>query len=330
MILVILGAGASYDSVPAKLPDEAAYVRERLPSRPPLADELFLDINPFAAALERFEDCHQIVTYLRKPDKGRTIEQKLELLRAEEADDPKRKRQLAAVMYYLQYVISVCENLWSQDVGDITNHKTLLDQLRRVAEPVCIVTFNYDCMIEKALVSVGIEIGKLGHYISDDKFKLFKLHGSIDWAREVDTDIDDIDSKNVWQVGAELRGRIDEIEISDRFRVLKQYPMGKIDSTPLFPAIAIPVETKREFVCPEEHLECLKTLLPETRRVLSERVDRVASNCREDNARLGRELRAEMGTMNSETQQRIDKLETRVDRVETHGESSETKLDRRP
>lgn len=96
MILVILGAGASYDSVPAKLPDEAAYVRERLPSRPPLADELFLDINPFAAALERFEDCHQIVTYLRKPDKGRTIEQKLELLRAEEADDPKRKRQLAA------------------------------------------------------------------------------------------------------------------------------------------------------------------------------------------------------------------------------------------
>ena len=269
MILVILGAGASYDSVPAKSPIEAAYGRERLPSRPPLADELFLDINPFAAGLELFEDCHQIVTYLRKPDKGRTIEQKLETLQAEEADDPNRKRQIAAVMYYLQYVISQCERQWNEAVGNITNHKTLLDQLRRAAEPVCIGTFNYDCMLERALPSVGVNIEGLDQYISHDQFKLFKLHGSIDWALEVNAVIPGIDDMDEWDVGRELRRRIDEIEVSDQFHIVSsQRSIGKIDRTPLFPAIAIPVVTKKSFVCPKEHLERLKELLPETKKML--------------------------------------------------------------
>jgi hypothetical protein len=47
MIMVIFGAGASYDSVPSRSPKIGIYRRKMLPSRPPLATELFLDLDFF-------------------------------------------------------------------------------------------------------------------------------------------------------------------------------------------------------------------------------------------------------------------------------------------
>ncbi len=83
MILVIFGAGASYDSVPARPPSEPRYVRERLDCRPPLANELFLDSGPFAEGLSRFPECHAIVPYLRRVPPDQTLEHVLETLQAE-------------------------------------------------------------------------------------------------------------------------------------------------------------------------------------------------------------------------------------------------------
>ena len=37
----------------------------------------------------------------------------------------------------------------------------------------------------------------------------------------------------------------------------------------LFPAIALPVETKRDYECPDDHLECLRGYLPQITKVLS-------------------------------------------------------------
>jgi hypothetical protein len=41
-----------------------------------------------------------------------------------------------------------------------------------------------------------------------------------------------------------------------------------IENVPLFPAIAIPVETKRAFECPNNHLECLRDHLGAVRKIL--------------------------------------------------------------
>jgi hypothetical protein len=84
----------------------------------------------------------------------------------------------------------------------------------------------------------------------------------------VEIQIEHIHGMNVWQVGRELIQRADEIKISERFHIVKEHPIGKLANMPLFPAIAIPVETKRGFVCPEDHLECLKALLPETKKLI--------------------------------------------------------------
>jgi hypothetical protein len=112
-------------------------------------------------------------------------------------------------------------------------------------------------MIESALRSVGVAINALQDYIGHDAFKLFKLHGSDHWGREVQVEIPDIANLNVWQVAYQLIGQAEKLKFGDRFHIVEEYPIGKIDGIPLFPAIAIPVETKSTFECPPDHLECL-------------------------------------------------------------------------
>ena len=97
MILVILGAGASYDSVPSKPPSITTYDRTRLPNRPPLANELFADTPIVNDTLALFPECHPIVPYLQNLPQGSTIESVLEGLQAESEADLFRKRQLVAV-----------------------------------------------------------------------------------------------------------------------------------------------------------------------------------------------------------------------------------------
>ena len=267
MLMVIFGAGASYDSFHSQPPFE--FDRNRAPNRPPLADELFLDSGVFADSLRRFPACHPIVPYLQRVPEGQTIESVLEGLQSEAETDQERFRQIAAIRFYLQFVIWECERHWSSVVHGITNYLTLLDQLRRsCADTVCLVTFNYDRMIENALPSVGVRINDLPDYIASDAFKLFKLHGSINWGREVSTPVSNVDGRTEWDIGRELIQRADQLDVSSRFRIVEQIPIGKLGDVPLFPAIAIPVETKNEFECPEAHLECLKSLLPQITKIL--------------------------------------------------------------
>lgn len=269
MILVIFGAGASYDSLASLPPGGPQYTANV--SRPPLANELFSDREFFAEALSRFPDCHPIVPYLQSAPAGHTIEHTLEILELEAETDPERKRQMAAICYYLHMVIWECERQWNGVTRGITNYVTLLDQLRRMRrpeEPVCLVTFNYDRMIETALPSVGVTIETISHYIAHDEFKLFKLHGSVDWARDIDTPEINVGNRNVWEVARQLIRMADQLTISTRYRVVKERPIGASDGVAMFPAIAVPVETKRGYECPDDHLDCLRAYLPKITKVI--------------------------------------------------------------
>jgi hypothetical protein len=81
MMMVIFGAGASYDTVPSRQP--STYNRSALPSRPPLANELFLTTGLFAESLRRFRKASPIVPYLQADNPEVTIEHRLEVLQAE-------------------------------------------------------------------------------------------------------------------------------------------------------------------------------------------------------------------------------------------------------
>ena len=269
MIMVIFGAGASYDSVPSRPPH--LHQRPSLSSRPPLATELFHDVDFVNSSLDLFHECHPIVPYLRSIAPGETFEHKLETLQAEGDADSDRKRQIAAVRFYLQKVISEYEVQWNKVAHGITNYVSLLDQLRRSREnePVLLVTFNYDRMIEDALKSVNISISALPHYIERDTFKLFKLHGSVHWAREVEGPATNISEGDNMIVAHAMIDRVAELTMTERFRLVHDFPPGKIDDIPLFPAIAIPVETKSGFECPPDHLDCLREHLGRVTKILT-------------------------------------------------------------
>lgn len=270
MLMVVFGAGASYDSVPSYPPDTPEH--RNLLARPPLADGLFDDRELFSDVLARFPRCIPIIPLLRhRRPPNRPVEQILESFQTEAQDYPERHRQLAAIRYYLQVAINNCENQWNAIAGGPTNYITLLDKIRRwrkAVQRVCLVTFNYDRMLETALSTVGIKIGKLNHYIANDDCKIIKLHGSVNWAREVYTPIENINNLNDQQVIDELIEQSPNLDISPKYRMVEVCPAVKSDRGALYPALAIPVETKKGYECPQEQLEALEACIPEVTKLL--------------------------------------------------------------
>jgi hypothetical protein len=274
MLMVIFGAGASYDSVPSCPPTVPKYRSRDEPFcyRPPLASDLFDNRELFVEALQRFPRCQPVVPYLEARRGESTVERELERLQSEAVEFPERHRQLAAVRYYLQFIIRECVRMWNGKLArGITNYKTLFDHIecrRKHGERVCLVTFNYDMMLEEALPTIGLEVKSLYDYISHETYKLIKLHGSVNWGREVDTGIVSVRERNAYQIAAELIEKAPELKVSRRYRLVNECPIAKYEHIPLVPAIAIPVETKQDYECPDEHLDLLKKLLPSVTKIL--------------------------------------------------------------
>jgi hypothetical protein len=62
--------------------------------------------------------------------------------------------------------------------------------------------------------------------------------------------------------------RVAELRITDRYIFNRDRGMGIVQGTLAFPAIAIPVESKRNFECPPSQLEELVALLPQVSKIL--------------------------------------------------------------
>lgn len=154
MLMIIFGAGASYDS----------YV-----SRPPLTDALFSDRARFNEALQHFDKAQPLIAKLRYLRGTDTLEQMLERVEGESKGYVEGRKHLAAVRYYIQWVISECEGKWHSVHLGGTNHKVLFNGVERwrsaMQETVCIVTFNYDRVIGESLSIFDIDFEKMSHYI---------------------------------------------------------------------------------------------------------------------------------------------------------------------
>lgn len=263
MLLVVFGAGASYDSVPHIDPE--AY----LPARPPLAYQLFDERTKFVEAMSRFERCKDIIPALRNATGEQSIEQVLAKFQREAPEYRKRYAQLAAIQFYLHFALWTCENEWRHLHKGITNYRWLLDKLahwqQKSKEKVIFVTFNYDTIFEESFsLFCGLRFVNFDCYLKE---RVFKLHGSVSWAREVKTPLRrDIAYGDMY---LQVIDGADHLEISDRFRFVTEYPMSTLNEVALYPALAIPVENKNSFECPSSHVESLKELLPQVTKILT-------------------------------------------------------------
>jgi hypothetical protein len=274
MLMVIFGAGASYDSAEACWP-----ISKKLgdsPDRLPLADHLFDNRPEFAKDMQRFPDCLPIITFLRKRGEA-SVESVLEQLQAKSGNHDQGYREMVAIRYYLQWMIWSCELRWEQVHNGVTNYGALLyliRQHREGREPTCFVTFNYDTMLEKAVPALGGKIEQIQDYINSDSYKIFKVHGSVNWGRTIQeaAPLSQIHSSSPEEIAKQVIRHAPFIVGDDL--VNKQYEMihslskREASSPALFPAIAIPVETKLDFELPFGHWEMLSQCIAKIHKLL--------------------------------------------------------------
>jgi hypothetical protein len=191
-----------------------------------------------------------------------------------------RQQQLAAVQFYLQSMLFECEQDWKEQVKGPTNYKDLLDQIdmwrRELKEKVCLVTFNYDTMLEDALPEVGIRIQTINDYVANPDYKIIKLHGSVNWAHRVNIDLPPKLLRPPLTMAKELIERA--ALLKENKLILRDYHIinrplagqGSELEYALFPALAIPVENKQAstYECPESHLQTLGVCVPQVSKIL--------------------------------------------------------------
>ena len=278
--MVIFGAGASYDSSPTytigMAPPDAIGIADDY-FRPPLAKDLFANRPLFIQALELFPQCKAVVPRLRDPavvSGQKSIETLLQEIEKEAEGYPRGHEELAAVRCYLQRAISQCEIQWRSITKRVTNYLWLLREIERMHrgdDPVCLVTFNYDTLLEDALEDRGLKIERMEDYVDRScLFRLFKLHGSVNWAQEVRDPLPaNINRRYAPAVLTYLVKRGPKLQALNRFVICDPSSMGVFNERPIFPAIAIPVEKKQEFQCPPDMLESLRSSLPHVTKIIT-------------------------------------------------------------
>ena len=272
MLLVIFGAGASFDSFP-ECPPEKVLPALRPPlaanhyenDRPPLANQLFDNRPNFIEAMTRFPDCLPLIPQLRRA--GVVVERELADLQQQAATFPPAHRELAAIRFYLHFALWECQKAWSKRHRGITNYSALLREIERWRfcsnERVCFVTFNYDTMLEQAIAQVlKTNFADFRDYVSHDDYKLMKLHGSIDWGHEFDWKGAPTNPQAVIDAAVDLR-------IGVGFRKVTQHPMVFSDGAIGSPALSIPVQEKDELECPSEHVEELARVIPNVTQIIT-------------------------------------------------------------
>jgi hypothetical protein len=278
MLLVILGAGASYDSLPEKVLNRITD-EDQNNWRPPLARELFDDRASFGLILDGYPECAGLVWDLRrKLERGAVLETELEVLQEQATNYPRLYRELAAVRLYLQEVLWKCGTRWRELSHGVTNYADLLRRLDRWRHDndraVCIVSFNYDLLFDDAATAtLGLDLHSVDAYVADDKYKYVKLHGSVNWSRRAFTDSPQFPYL-ILNDDRARRATIDhaaELKMSGEYLLRSPEAVLSIVSSPpsiLFPAIAIPTQTKPEFECPPAHVRVLDSCLPQVQKIL--------------------------------------------------------------
>ncbi len=276
MLMVVFGAGASYDALGDRPPmPPASGLRPDMSFmdikyRLPLANELFEGRDLFAPWIERFQECAPIVSRLRRLPSGSNLERELEKLQQEAAGYPQRWVQLHAIRYYLRGIIWSCEMALINGSKGVTNYAGLLDRLgywRKLhpSEEVHFITFDYDTLLERACAAaLGLPFPSMVSYMSRIT-RLYKPHGSVNWVRIVENP--EVDAANpehsIIQLGDSLRLREDSYHVQD-----PNTSPARLEERHIYPAIALPLETKSAFECPASHLHYLRRDIANVTRLL--------------------------------------------------------------
>ncbi len=270
MLMVIFGAGASYDS-DAKRPASGKHPHA---SRPPLTEHLIGGehrriANEYPASIS-------VIDYVQQ-NLGEGTPGSLETILARYAARAENsfacRQALVAFRFYLCRLITNATDEWLREANGLTIYLTLLNQLlewqESSGERVQLVTFNYDTLLEDAAARVlpDWQINSFGDYVSRPDWGLLKLHGSVSWSRVASSPTDETrgDYNSTRAVAAADLAYAGNLPL----RVLNAIRVNSVDNGEvLFPAIAVPLANKTTFECEDVQVEAFQSTIPEIRRLL--------------------------------------------------------------
>lgn len=273
---IVLGAGASFDFLPENFMNHSEKIMWET-WRPPLVTEI---INParFQDVLSKHEEVLGLSGVLMAAlNRGEDLE---EYLQENVTKDTSQTTQIISLLYYLGDLFSEISNRF--DYKKPNNYTSLIEKIKRTKKRACIVTFNYDTLLDSCLGLVSKEGDDFLHiddYIERD-IKLIKMHGSCNWShffvldeyenRSVTEDHENnIESyliknhKYFSSLVADNGLTNPGLEPSRNFR--REQNSKYIHS---FPALAIPAREKHEPICPKRHINSLESLLKNVSKIL--------------------------------------------------------------
>jgi hypothetical protein len=161
---------------------------------------------------------------------------------------------MLALRFYLSDLIETTADNWWQENHGITHYSRLFARIgawrNAIGEPVALVTFNYDTLLDRSLdsqLAVGRKRAHWNDYVDRPDWRLYKLHGSTAWSRVLSTSgraSSSIDPASVIAKAESLN--IPGAELRDA-----HWTSGDV----AVPGIAVPTDRKQTFECPSHHVK---------------------------------------------------------------------------
>jgi hypothetical protein len=276
-LLVLLGAGASYDCC-----NDSSIIREGW--RPPLARELFASRGAFRPILNEYPLAQQAAVEIRRAIASPTGVALETFLREHLRESPHahHRRQYWAIPLYLQHLL-VAVGGWDATTG-FTEYPESYDRLVNAAlqvDDVTFVTLNYDELLDRRLFAHH-PLRDMGAYLGEGQnWALIKLHGSVNWGRQLESLVawekgrdyfrgepfgDVAQWMSVGEVATaepiELRPALPSIDRPSVEAVLHQMRLASNRGYGYvyYPALSAPLGAEDELVCPPEHVQYLKAV----------------------------------------------------------------------
>ena len=263
-LFVVIGAGASFASTSEEnvrggvgSPHALEHIQARF-LRPPLVTELF---DPrFAGILDKYPIAQWAASDVRKRTAEPVVIEEYLREQLRDSDDLRDQRKFHAIHFYLQDLLWTISNHYTR-LPD--NYFRLMTGCLRLPK-VAFITLNYDTLLDDRL-RLDSPIDSMDDYVQPSRnWSLIKLHGSVDWGLPIRGPapmdrmaVEPPSTIHVDRNDFRLR-RADTIEAVRYDREQQEH---------LYPALSVPVGTRDEFSCPANHVEYLRDLIAQQKRL---------------------------------------------------------------
>ena len=256
-LLVILGAGASYDLFPSEDPNYKEIITQD-DYRPPLTKHLFKNHGVYQTYLKDFPKASSIASVIRGELRGRGEDNLEEILNElNKSDNFQRIQAYRQIPLYLQKLFFNISNEYTEQS---TNYDNLVQKIDDAGiQQTLFLTLNYDLFLEKSLNRIyGVQFNEINDFIQK-KWALIKLHGSADWWKRIRNNYD-----HSFTDGVEAINSIKEniLDLSDDIYIRKNNKIRDNHSGIIYyPAISAPINDKKNYACDESHYNHLTQFL---------------------------------------------------------------------